>query len=166
MVLIEEVAATPDAVCEKVERSVPDTKDASAGDKEREQAFMHTQPREDVKGGRQLFAARRSPTHPAAMELGAGRLRAGGNYLTQAQLPRGGSLAVPAACGAALVHPADGVAQMTVEACTEGATVLCPTASREGDRSGPPPRLAVEDPAGRKENGSTLPIHHVTTARS
>ena len=40
MVLIEEVAATPDAVCEKVERSVPDTKDASAGDKEREQAFM------------------------------------------------------------------------------------------------------------------------------
>ena len=59
------------------------------------------------------------------MELGAGRLRAGGNYLTQAQLPRGGSLAVPAACGAALVHPADGVAQMTIEACTEGATVLC-----------------------------------------
>ena len=40
MVLIEEVAATPDAVCEKVERSVPDTNDASAGDKEREQAFM------------------------------------------------------------------------------------------------------------------------------
>ena len=40
MVLIEEVAATPDAVGEKVKRSVPDTNDASAGDKEREQAFM------------------------------------------------------------------------------------------------------------------------------
>ena len=35
-------------------------------------------------------------------------------------------------------------------------------ASREGDRSGPPPRLAVEGPAGRKEHGLTLPIYLVT----
>ena len=31
--------------------------------------------------------------------------------------------------------------------------------SREGDRSGPPPRLAVAGPAGRKENGLPLLMH-------
>ena len=47
----------------------------------------------------------------------------------------------------------------------EGATVQCPTAPREGVCSGPPPRPAVEDLAGRKENELTLPIIHVTNSQ-
>ena len=43
----------------------------------------------------------------------------------------------------------------------EGATVLCPTALREGDRSDLPPRLAVVGPAGCKENGLTLLLSDV-----
>ena len=41
--------------------------------------------------------------------------------------------------------------------------VLRPTS--KGDRSGPPPRLAVEGPAGRKEHGLTLTFYHVYKAK-
>ena len=47
----------------------------------------------------------------------------------------------------------------------EGVPVQCPGSPREGVRSGPPPRLAVEDLAGRKENELTLPLIHVTNSQ-
>ena len=41
----------------------------------------------------------------------------------------------------------------------ERVTMLC--SSSKGDRSGPPPRLAVGGLAGRKENGPILTLYHV-----
>ena len=60
-------------------------------------------------------------------DLGSLSIRAGANYLSQSQVARNPSLAVPAVCGAAVVRPTDGGTEISVEAVeAEGAvTVLC-----------------------------------------